>query len=338
MKKTIKIRIAADDLLFYLLFLFAWILFALNRGSADYNAYKLIYNTLLSSGKLIDDLEIGYVLLMRGAIAMRLPFEIFFGAIASVGLVLIADSISKYSLYRGKAMLFYCITCLLMDIVQVRNFLGMAIVLFAFRYIQEKKKLYIILLALAISISAMTVVFLPAILLIEKKVEYKRYMKGLTIVFLIILVGSTSVIQFVSRYYLVAGRYIDPIYKTYKSFFIYLMFYIICEFLIVKIAKMYNIYNKVLQNIAYRLSLYTMMFMPLLLINLVYERIYRIGLLLLFIALESVPKKKSAQKLITIAAFIIAVVNAYLFYGFGTGRTHVLEMIFQNNYFFDLFK
>lgn len=78
------------------------------------------------------------------------------------------------------------------------------------------------------------------------------------------------------------------------------------------------------------------MFIPLLLINLVYGRIYRMVLLLILIILESIPNKKNIQQIMTFAAFGVALIKAYMFYGYGTGKTYVLDAILKNNYFFDL--
>lgn len=145
---------------------------------------------------------------MCGAIAARISFEVFWGVVATIGLLLIAESISKYSLYRGRVMLFYCVTCLLMDIVHIRNFLGMSIVIFAFQYIHEQKIRYIILVVLASTISAMTIIFMPALFFSDKKIEYKAYVKGFILMLLLVIIGENVITQFVSKYYSVVRRYV----------------------------------------------------------------------------------------------------------------------------------
>lgn len=341
MKIDLRVRYTRDQILFVVCFIVAWILVALNNGNPDYGTYREIYNSFKETGSGTNDLEIGYVLIMSFSTFLDLPFPVFWGITTTVALLLIANSFITYSSYPGLVMLLYSVACLLFDCVTLRSFLASAIVLFSIRFLEDKKLLYITCVLFAASISAMSVVYLPACIVINKIVRPKAYGLLFAGSILTVLFGRMAIINILSRYYITAGRYIAPIQSTYRPFIVYTVIYVICEMFLYdmwyrKVRKHSGKHEKVI----HLFSLYVMVLLPLLLLELTYARIYRFGLVLLFILAESLPKNSRKKYNIPVYRFIIvgiAFVNAILFYGFGKNNVTILQAILTNNYLFNLF-
>lgn len=340
MRFNLRVRYTRDQILFGTCFIVAWILIALNNSNPDYGTYKEIYNLFKETGINTSDMEIGYILIMRFSIFLDLPFYAFWGTTTTAALLLIANSFKTYSSYPGLVMLLYCIACLLFDCVTLRHFLASAIVLFAIRFLDDKKMLYIICVLLAMSLSAMSIVYLPACIVTARIVRPKTYGLLFGCSTLIVLFGRIAIINILSSYYIAAGRYIAPIQTTYKPFIVYTALYIVCEIVL------FNIWYRQVPNrgrkqdkVIYLFTLYVMVLLPLLLLELTYARIYRFGLVLLFILAESLPKKIGEKYNIPAYRIVIvgiAFANAILFYGFGKNNVTILQTIFRNNYLFSL--
>lgn len=335
MKIRIKTKYSLDETIFAVFFIFAWIVIAFNYKNPDYVVYKETYEVLAQTGTLINEMEFGYVWLMRIAIALEIPFPWFWGVLTSVALILIADSFYHYTYNPGMAMVLYVMTCLLFDCVVFRSFLALALILMAFQYSKSKKYVFALLVLMSMSISAMSVVYLPFLLISDKKIKTKTYVKAFFCVMICVLLFRSTIVNFVSKYYPTAGRYIDPIQDTYKPFLVYTCLYVLGVVFLRKIGENSTGQTRVIYNA----SLYVLLLMPLLLLELTYARIYRFGLLLLFLVAASAKvtpiRRKREVYLFCVGVFAIAIINAVLFYGVGNNRVTILENIFEHNYVFD---
>lgn len=336
MKIGIKTKYSLDQIVLAIFFIFAWVVMAFNYRNPDYAVYKETYEVLWQTGICIDEMEFGYIWLMRIAISLGIPFPWFWGVLTTTALILIANSFRHYTYNPGMAMVLYVITCLLFDCVTLRNYLALALVLVAFRYIKTKKSIFVLIVLLSMSLSAMSVVYLPFVLVVDKKIKAKTYVKAFFGVIIGVLLFRSAIVNFVARYYPTAGRYVDSIQNTYKAFLIYTCLYLLGVVFLRKVGE-----NSTGQaRVIYDASLYVLLLMPLLLLDITYARIYRFGLLLLFVVAASTKvapiKKKHTVYLFCVEVFVIAIINAILFYGIGTNRVTILENIFEHNYIFDL--
>lgn len=335
-KFGVKTKYRLDKIVLALIFLFAWIVIVFNYRNPDYVVYKETYEVLSRTGNCINEMEFGYIWLMQIAISLGMPFPLFWGLLTSVALLLIVNSFCHYTYNPGLAMVLYVITCFLFDCVAFRNYLSLALVLMALRYVKTKKRTFVILVLLSMTLSAMSVVYLPFVFIADKKIKAKTYVKAFVGVMAGVLLFRSAIANFVSKYYPTAGRYIDPIQNTYKAFLVYTCLYLLCIAILRKVGES----STGQPRIIYNASLYVLLLMPLLLLELTYARIYRFGLLLLFMVAASTKvapaKKKYTIYLFCVEVFVIAIINSVLFYGIGTNRVTILENIFQHNYLFDL--
>lgn len=115
---------------FILIFIIMWILFAFSTGNADYSVYRMNYESISN-----DFHDVGYNLLVLVFNYLGFSYQAFLAFFSLLGLLLIANTILKFSAQPTKVLLLYCIFPFFFDIVQIRNFIAMAIVLYAIRYL-----------------------------------------------------------------------------------------------------------------------------------------------------------------------------------------------------------
>ncbi|MBZ4656143.1 MAG: hypothetical protein JG759_691 [Thermoanaerobacter sp.] len=129
-----------------------WVLYGWNTGNADYINYNVAYYHNAIS-PINYNKEIAFQLLCKLFNKFGLDYNQFLVIISITGLVLITSTIRRYTKNVAFVLAMYFIFPFMLDVVQVRNFLAMAIVVFGLRFLIEKKKWgkvkYIILVLLA---------------------------------------------------------------------------------------------------------------------------------------------------------------------------------------------
>lgn len=159
-----------------------------NYYNMDFTNYYTLYlgNENGISGR---DIEIGFQFIMVLCNKLGITFNMFRLLISIVGYVLIYDTIKKYTKYINYVFLLYFIFPFLNDAIQIRNFLSMSIIIYAFRYLIENKKnnniKYILCIIIASSIHITSLFYLIFLL---ARVFRKRFILGVSIYFSVILV------------------------------------------------------------------------------------------------------------------------------------------------------
>ncbi len=121
---------------FILLLLFIWIVFAFNSNNPDYRIYNNWYDSTRQYG-VMNRFELGFSYLMFFSVKLGLSYQQFNVFVATVGLFLIGISLYKYCRYPFLTLCLYSLYPFVFDVVQIRNFLAEAIILFAIRYLIE---------------------------------------------------------------------------------------------------------------------------------------------------------------------------------------------------------
>ncbi|GKU31642.1 EpsG family protein [Clostridium folliculivorans] len=115
---------------FIIIFIIMWILFAFNTGNADYDVYKMSYDSMSSFFN-----DVGYNSLALVFSYFGVSYQMFLAFFSLIGLLLIANTVFEFSQQPTKVFFLYCIFPFFFDIVQIRNFMAMAIVIYAIRYL-----------------------------------------------------------------------------------------------------------------------------------------------------------------------------------------------------------
>ena len=118
-----------NKLLFALLFAYAFIVFAFNVSNPDLLNYSMNYT---GKYRILEPIYNALVVLFNNA---GVSFWVFRGFIAFIGLVLVSDIIIRYSPYPNLVFFLYLLYPFVIDIVQFRSFISLAIMIFSVRFI-----------------------------------------------------------------------------------------------------------------------------------------------------------------------------------------------------------
>lgn len=165
-----------NKIVFYLIFVFACILFGWNYENRDYDNYVLRYDN--ADQGLIMSGEIGFSILCRIGNYFYLSFEQFRAAIAICCYFIFSHIISKHTKYPAFVGALYLLCFFILDVTQIRNFVAFIIILFAFTkyltpvYNKRNAILYTFLIIAATTIH-LTSIFFLSFLLIYRDVNWK---------------------------------------------------------------------------------------------------------------------------------------------------------------------
>jgi len=129
-----------------------WVLYGWNTDNADYMNYNAGYYYNADS-PINYSYQIGFQLLSKLLYKLGLEYSGFLIVISMMGLILITSTIRRYTKNVAFVLAMYFIFPFMLDVVQVKNFLAMAIVVFALRFLIEKRRMgrfkYIFFIVLA---------------------------------------------------------------------------------------------------------------------------------------------------------------------------------------------
>jgi len=159
-------------------------------GQNDYINYRISYDRV-GVGDYFGNAEVGYVTLMKIGNFLQLDFFIFRLLITALCLFIIYYFIIKrYANNYNYVLLIYMIYPMTIDSEQFRNFIGLTILLFAIRFLEnnsfKNKVKYIALVLIASSIHAGF--FLYLVLLLVNTNNKNRLAKGIAIVTIVLCI------------------------------------------------------------------------------------------------------------------------------------------------------
>lgn len=160
-----------------------------NYYNMDFNNYYTLYlgNSLEISDR---DTEIGFQYLMLISNQFGLSFNAFRLILGLFGYILLANSINKFSKYLPYVLALYFIFPFPNDVIQIRNFFSMSIIIFSIRYLVANKRFnnikFVTLIFLASTIHFTSLFYL--IFLLAKKFNKKTIVKIVVFVVPILIV------------------------------------------------------------------------------------------------------------------------------------------------------
>lgn len=180
-----------------------WLFFAGDIGSADVENYKKYYNKVILGNYQLN-LEVGYLFLQKIGIWIGLSYMQFKMLSIIPFILLIHSTIKKYSANCHYVYFFYMLYAMFFDIVQIRNFMAISIVIFAIRFLikdgTQNKVKYIICVLLATSIHTASIFYI--ILIFIKKDKSNRINKiviCITLIFCVMTFIYGSNLPFISQ-------------------------------------------------------------------------------------------------------------------------------------------
>lgn len=157
--KKLSIFLLINKIIYFLVFLVLWLLFAFNTVNNDRGNYCSLYYYINNSGNFNRGIEIGFQLCMKYAYDLGFTYEQFQILIATIFLFAISLYIKEYSLDPLFNLILYAIFPFVLDTIQLRNSLALVFILMAFHYLYkaniEKKKIYVIAFAIFILIASL---------------------------------------------------------------------------------------------------------------------------------------------------------------------------------------
>lgn len=154
----------------FALLCFSWILFAFNRGNADYMTYKEIYEAAIIRFSVERGAEFGWwIICTLAKDIFHLSYEGFLLVISTFSLWLLYLTINRYTKNVALVLSLYVISPLLFNIVQIRNFLSFVIVLWGLRFLEKRclgntiKYCACVIFASTIHVSSLFFLLLPVV-------------------------------------------------------------------------------------------------------------------------------------------------------------------------------
>lgn len=164
-----------------------WLLFGWNRWNADYYGYQQTYYSIGSYNvfyEYFEQFEIGYRYFCRFMFSLGVDYDTFLIIYSLIGLLLIGSTIIKFTNKPGYVLALYFIYPFLMDIVQIRNFMAMAFIIFGIRYLFSSRKVdqfkYVFFVFLAASFQSVGLFYL--ILLFAKMQSVKKLVNWVSLI------------------------------------------------------------------------------------------------------------------------------------------------------------
>lgn len=352
-----------SKLIFYVMLFLLITLLAGNTDNGDIVEYMINYMNI-TDPSYIGAFEPGYQIFAKICAQLGLSYNQFLFVIGSVGLFLIVSTIRLFTPYISYVLSLYFIYPFLWDVVQVRNFLSMSIIIFGMRYIISNNKSYFkyIVCVFIASTFHTSALFYLLFLLIRTKNTRKLFNMSVAITAMSIIFMPKT-LNLLSRF--IPAVKILTYTETQTSMFTKLCVigYYICLIILVKISvdiiKKENIReNKMLLNTnQYRdtdlakkrrkiieldiesilkINIVSMLGLYFFVNNLNFSRLYR-NLYIIYYILFSiclVKMKKTKKYYIYYIIVLIFMIFSFVFFVIHIPTTKIITPIFENNIIF----
>lgn len=329
---------------FLFFFSFLWILFGWNYDNADYHNYESIYEAIELNGSY-PAVEPGFEALSKFFIYLDFNYDIFLIFYSLIGLFLIGSTIHKFTPNYNVVWFLYFIFPFMLDVVQIRNFMSMSIVVFSFRYLINDNKLNIFKFLICIIVASLfhtSSLFYILFLLVRFSIKKIVYICLVSSVFLQFLIRSNSELMSSFFYSNKLEHYLVGQTSTVGIFFflVYLLFNLIIVVYIKKISINFDdlFYKKPIFEKILKINIIILVSYNLLIFDADFIRLQRNIMILNYIALSLIlPYRKISVNYKTLMAiftlFTVSLLSNWTFIIAQTYET-VFKSIFTSNVVF----
>lgn len=312
--KNKELYIRPRYIIFFLLFIFAWIMFGLNYSNADYSNYEIAYYDIMACGKDNGYFEVGFFLLVKIFTLLGLSYQGFLVIISAICLIIFTKALSYLTDNILLSFSCYLVYPFVFDIVQYRNFLAFSLVLYGIHYlIDSKSKVskniikYMFCVAIGCLIHQSAIIYSLFLMVLIKRTKILSIVTGVLFFAFIILIANPNIL-FNVLHLLNLDRY-----ARYDIDFAYTTFYQYCAvqlmFLFLAVLKFRN--N--LQSPKLKLMIITSLFLPFIIMNGTSARLIRNVYILFYAFIFEYEAKRFLQISVEQFFSIIAVIATVLF-------------------------
>lgn len=346
-KFKINISDISNNILFFMLFLITWIIFGGNSDNADYQNYNAIYDFIKNNGSY-SAVESGFEIICILFIKLGFDYQNFLVVYSFIGLLLVQSTVRKLTKNHNVVWLLYFVFPFLLDVVQIRNFMSMSIIVFAIRFLLEKKHLNIfkfivlVLLASTFHVSSLFYLLLLLTKFSSKTIAYLTIVISL-IIQLVLKTNSAILMYFLNINKLETYLSSSTSFIGVLFFLIYLIINLIFLILVQKAATNFQLEKNKIKviNLILKINIIMLISYNFLIYDADFIRLQRNLLILNYVAFSIViPYKKiSKNKMILFLTSICVSMVFFFNWIFIISQTYesVLKAILHNNVLFDLF-
>ena len=277
------------QLLYTLIFTLTWLFISFSSGNADYDSYKLAYDSLSEYS------DIGYSILVSIFHYLGIKYQIFLSFFSLVALSLLSSTIKKFTDKPIWVFALYIIFPFFFDIVQIRNFMALSIMIFALRYLVEFswKNFSLYILSIAVASTFHTVALVYILFVICYMEHYKTVANisvwlavigSIMVSFLSRLVQNPLIASFISSFNPRILYYISDISLDNNTILLYVLYVLIPCFLsyrlYYKYEKKQEQYNTTFTNDRFftmlsKVCILSLAFIPIIIIDPTLFRVFR---------------------------------------------------------------
>ncbi len=322
---------------FVALFTVLWILAGFNFENPDYWYYENLF-VRVNQGISSYAVETGFWYIIKFAAKIGFNYALFLKIYTLLALWLISDSIIKYTKKPILALILYVCYPFLLDVTQIRHFMAVAIFTFAVRYLESynKKNLikYSILIILAASQQIMAIVFF--VYLLVYLTNEKKTLRFATLLVIINSVACKYILHsfFIQKIFSLRNKTIDYTGGfSNRQFLLYVCFYGILVLLCVFLENANR--SKSDNSFLYSICIYSTMFIPFIMIDFQYTRLFRGSILIIYIYITQQidALKKTNKWIVTVGLMAIMLLVSIKLFGTGSSYFETLTRpIFHDNY------
>lgn len=335
-----------SKIIFNLTFIFIWILYFGNNDNPDLINYESIYNG--------NDLNIekGFKFIIQLSKHFNIDFKLFICIISLICLFLIFSTVSKFTTNINYVIALYIIYPFVFDVIQLRNFIAMSIIIFSIRFLFKndiKNKIYyVICVCLAASIHKLMLVYIIFLFInLKNKNRLIKVMIVFTMFFCALIFLNGNAISFLNKVMPLSEEKYNYYFsnKLRYGFLIYWSFsllYLLLVYISRKRVK-YNWgstekYSDSLRfvDLVFWINVLSVTFFPLYMLNIDFYRLFRnlsiLNYTVYAITNDSYIKTTNKGKF-TYNFYVIGGLALMFIYDVGRNYGHVFKPILENNIF-----
>lgn len=321
---TLAVFDKKKKIIFCALIIFMGYIFSHNLYRADASNYINVFQMYVKEPLLAPrfKMEYGYQCLVWLISRFTMDSRIMFGTVFLLGQFFIWRTVKYFQINSNFVIGLYFIYPFFLDVVNIRNYLAMTIIIYSFRYLVEKKKLkFIFWVILASSIHLTAWLYLPFLIIDKIKIGRKEmvYFTGvcMTAAFFIRFLGVFSSIPIV-RVTKIADYLVNrgTGFGFLIAWFCQGMNFIFLIRLTNKIRK-YSSLSEIEERTVYlvrKINVYMIILLPMYMINILFERLHRNIFILNYIVFYIFYKRQEKEsKRLYLALFILlAIFNLWI--------------------------
>lgn len=316
------------------------ILFGANYSNPDYENYLAAYE-LQKQEIVFETSQIGFIILMKLSSWLGLTYTGFLISVSIIGIFLIYKIVIKYTTKPNFVFALYFIHPFFLDIVQVKHFLAMSIVVFSTQFLIENKLTYkykyISGILIASSIHYISLFFIP--LAFIKEISIKVLFLIMAALSLTVLVlDNLGLIQTIAIKIAGESR-TEHYFENRANLGFFVQYFIqtamlVTVFFSVRSLRINNKSNKFIEIILI-INIYLLILFPFYMINGTFERAFRMILILNYILFSLTLTSLSIKPKIFYSSFLIVIVGLLFYWHvYHNYSEEVFFSIFENNHVF----